>query len=70
MGAAPESGARLNGRRPCSFGLGNAMGGTRLPVGRVKKLEDIAEAYRYLMKTGFSTGETIVVNGGALQALP
>ena len=40
----------------------------RLPVGRVGKPEDIAEAYLYLMKTGFSTGETIVLDGGALQA--
>jgi Enoyl-(Acyl carrier protein) reductase len=40
----------------------------RLPVGRVGKPEDIAEAYLYLMKTGFSTGETIVVDGGSLQA--
>lgn len=40
----------------------------RVPVGRVGKPEDIAEAYLYLMKTGFSTGETIVVDGGALQA--
>lgn len=35
---------------------------------RVGKPEDIAEAYLYLMKTGFSTGETIIVDGGALQA--
>jgi NAD(P)-dependent dehydrogenase (short-subunit alcohol dehydrogenase family) len=42
--------------------------GARLPVGRVGKPEDIAEAYLYLMKTGFSTGETVVVDGGALQA--
>ncbi|HEY2532050.1 MAG TPA: SDR family oxidoreductase [Xanthobacteraceae bacterium] len=42
--------------------------GARLPVGRVGKPEDIAEAYLYLMKSGFSTGETIVVDGGALQA--
>jgi NAD(P)-dependent dehydrogenase (short-subunit alcohol dehydrogenase family) len=42
--------------------------GARLPVGRVGRPEDIAEAYLYLMKTGFSTGETIVVDGGALQA--
>jgi NAD(P)-dependent dehydrogenase (short-subunit alcohol dehydrogenase family) len=44
--------------------------GARLPVGRVGKPEDIAEAYLYLMKTGFSTGETIVLDGGALQAPP
>jgi hypothetical protein len=41
--------------------------GARLPVGRVGKPEDIAEAYLYLMKTGFSTGETVVVDGGALR---
>jgi hypothetical protein len=42
--------------------------GDRLPVGRAGKPEDIAEAYLYLTKTGFSTRETIVVDGGALQA--
>jgi NAD(P)-dependent dehydrogenase (short-subunit alcohol dehydrogenase family) len=42
--------------------------GARLPVGRVGRPEDIAEAYLYLIKTGFSTGETIDVDGGALQA--
>jgi NAD(P)-dependent dehydrogenase (short-subunit alcohol dehydrogenase family) len=42
--------------------------GARLPVGRVGKPEDIAEAYLYLMRNGFSTGETIVVDGGALQS--
>ena len=42
--------------------------GARLPVGRIGKPEDIAEAYLYLMNTGFSTGETIVVDGGVLQA--
>ena len=40
----------------------------RLPVGRVGKPEDIAEAYLYLMRNGFSTGETIVVDGGMLQS--
>jgi short-subunit dehydrogenase len=42
--------------------------GARLPVGRVGKPEDVAEAYLFLMKTGFSTGETVVIDGGALQA--
>jgi NAD(P)-dependent dehydrogenase (short-subunit alcohol dehydrogenase family) len=36
----------------------------RLPVGRVGKPEDIAEAYLYLMRNGYSTGDTIVVDGG------
>jgi len=39
----------------------------RLPVGRVGKSQDIAEVCLYLMKTGFSTSETIL-DGGALQA--
>lgn len=43
--------------------------GGRLPVGRVGKPEDIAEAYLYLMRTDFCTGETIVVDGGALQVM-
>jgi NAD(P)-dependent dehydrogenase (short-subunit alcohol dehydrogenase family) len=42
--------------------------GAHLPVGRVGKPQDIAEAYLYLMRNGFSTGETIVVDGGALQS--
>ena len=42
--------------------------GAHLPVGRVGRPEDIAEAFLYLMRTGFSTGETIVLDGGALQA--
>jgi NAD(P)-dependent dehydrogenase (short-subunit alcohol dehydrogenase family) len=41
----------------------------RLPVGRVGRPEDIAEAYLYLMKNGFSTGQSIVVDGGALQVV-
>jgi NAD(P)-dependent dehydrogenase (short-subunit alcohol dehydrogenase family) len=40
--------------------------GARLPVGRVGKPEDIADAYVYLMQSGFSTGETIILDGGAL----
>lgn len=30
--------------------------------------QDISEAYLYLMKAGFSGGETIVIDGGAPQA--
>jgi hypothetical protein len=49
--------------------------GARLPVGRAgrqacgyRRSLPVFEAYLYLMKTGSSAGETIVVNGGALQA--
>jgi NAD(P)-dependent dehydrogenase (short-subunit alcohol dehydrogenase family) len=36
-----------------------------LPVGRAGEAEDLAEAYVYLMKNGFSTGQVVVVDGGA-----
>jgi NAD(P)-dependent dehydrogenase (short-subunit alcohol dehydrogenase family) len=40
--------------------------GARLLVGRVGEPDQIAEAYVYLMQNGYSTGETVVVDGGGL----
>lgn len=40
--------------------------GAALPVGRVGEVEDIAQAYLFLMKEGFSTGQVIVVDGGTV----
>jgi NAD(P)-dependent dehydrogenase (short-subunit alcohol dehydrogenase family) len=40
--------------------------GRKLPVGRVGEASEIAEAYLYLMRNGFSTGQTVVVDGGGL----
>ena len=40
--------------------------GKRLPVGRVGEAHDIAEAYLFLMREGFSTGQTVVVDGGTV----
>jgi NAD(P)-dependent dehydrogenase (short-subunit alcohol dehydrogenase family) len=40
--------------------------GKRLPVGRVGEAHDIAQAYLFLMKEGYSTGQTVVVDGGAV----
>jgi NAD(P)-dependent dehydrogenase (short-subunit alcohol dehydrogenase family) len=37
-----------------------------LPVGRVGEPEDLAHAYIYLMREGYSTGQVIVVDGGAV----
>ncbi len=37
----------------------------RLPVGRIGKPEDIAEAMLYLMQNGYTTGSVIDVEGGA-----
>jgi NAD(P)-dependent dehydrogenase (short-subunit alcohol dehydrogenase family) len=37
-----------------------------LPVGRVGEPEDIGQAYVYLMREGYSTGQMIVVDGGAV----
>ncbi|KUN03406.1 short-chain dehydrogenase [Streptomyces yokosukanensis] len=35
-----------------------------LPVGRVGEPADVAEAFLYLMRGGYSTGSTVVVDGG------
>jgi NAD(P)-dependent dehydrogenase (short-subunit alcohol dehydrogenase family) len=38
----------------------------RLPVGHVGDAEEIAEAYLYLMRQGYSAGQVLVVDGGAV----
>jgi NAD(P)-dependent dehydrogenase (short-subunit alcohol dehydrogenase family) len=38
----------------------------KLPVGRVGEADDLAQAYIYLMREGYSTGQVIVVDGGAV----
>jgi NAD(P)-dependent dehydrogenase (short-subunit alcohol dehydrogenase family) len=40
--------------------------GKSLPVGRVGEASDIAQAYLFLMQEGFSTGQTVVVDGGTV----
>jgi NAD(P)-dependent dehydrogenase (short-subunit alcohol dehydrogenase family) len=40
--------------------------GNSLPVGRVGEPHDIAQAYLFLMHEGFSTGQTLVVDGGTV----
>jgi NAD(P)-dependent dehydrogenase (short-subunit alcohol dehydrogenase family) len=40
--------------------------GKALPVGRVGEAYDIAQAYLFLMQEGFSTGQTVVVDGGTV----
>ena len=40
--------------------------GKALPVGRVGEPCDIAQAYLFLMQEGFSTGQTVVVDGGTV----
>ncbi|MGW3493716.1 SDR family oxidoreductase [Streptomyces sp. NPDC001020] len=39
-----------------------------LPLGRVGTPDDVAEAYLYLLRGGFSTGSVVVVDGGGLLA--
>jgi NAD(P)-dependent dehydrogenase (short-subunit alcohol dehydrogenase family) len=39
-----------------------------LPVGRMGEPEDIAEAYLFLMQSGYTTGQMLVVDGGAVIA--
>jgi NAD(P)-dependent dehydrogenase (short-subunit alcohol dehydrogenase family) len=38
----------------------------RLPVGHVGEVEEIAEAYLYLMRQTYGTGQVLVVDGGAV----
>jgi NAD(P)-dependent dehydrogenase (short-subunit alcohol dehydrogenase family) len=38
----------------------------RLPVGRVGEAQDLAQTYLYLMQEPYSTGQVIVVDGGAV----
>jgi NAD(P)-dependent dehydrogenase (short-subunit alcohol dehydrogenase family) len=40
--------------------------GNSLPVGRVGEPYDIAQAYLFLMQEGYSTGQTVVVDGGTV----
>jgi NAD(P)-dependent dehydrogenase (short-subunit alcohol dehydrogenase family) len=40
--------------------------GNNLPVGRVGEPHDIAQAYLFLMKEEFATGQTLVVDGGTV----
>jgi NAD(P)-dependent dehydrogenase (short-subunit alcohol dehydrogenase family) len=40
--------------------------GDALPVKRIGEAEDIAQTFIYLMKQKFSTGQTLVVDGGAV----
>ncbi|MHC3468918.1 SDR family oxidoreductase [Streptomyces sp. 7R007] len=43
-----------------------ASAARRLPVGRIAEPADVAEAYLYLMRCGFSTGSVVLVDGGAV----
>jgi NAD(P)-dependent dehydrogenase (short-subunit alcohol dehydrogenase family) len=36
----------------------------RLPSGRIGRVEDIAQAVKFLMKSGFVTGTVVDVDGG------
>ena len=42
--------------------------GNRLPVGRIGEPHDIAQAFMFLMLEGYSTGQTVVVDGGTVLA--
>jgi len=43
-----------------------AAAGERLLVGRVGEADELAEAYLFLMRQGFATGQTFVVDGGGV----
>ncbi len=43
-----------------------AAAGARLPVGRVGEAAEVAETYLFLMRQGFATGQSVVVDGGGV----
>lgn len=43
-----------------------AQAARHLPVGHVGETDEIAEAYLYLMRQSYGTGQTVVVDGGGL----
>ncbi len=43
-----------------------AAAGAKLPVGRVGRPDEIAQAVLFLMKNGYVTGINLVVDGGGL----
>jgi NAD(P)-dependent dehydrogenase (short-subunit alcohol dehydrogenase family) len=43
-----------------------AAAGARLPVGRVGEAAEVAETYVFLMRQGFATGQSVVVDGGGV----
>ena len=43
-----------------------AAAGERLPVGRVGEAAEVAETYVFLMRQGFATGQSFVVDGGGV----
>jgi NAD(P)-dependent dehydrogenase (short-subunit alcohol dehydrogenase family) len=40
--------------------------GARLPVGRVGEADEVAAAYLYFTENGYTTGQSLVVDGGAV----
>jgi NAD(P)-dependent dehydrogenase (short-subunit alcohol dehydrogenase family) len=43
-----------------------AAASDKLPVGRVGEAADLAKTYLFLMRRGFATGQTLVVEGGGV----
>ena len=43
-----------------------AAHGAALPVGKVGEPAEVAEAYLFLMRSTFTTGQALVVDGGML----
>lgn len=41
-----------------------AEAGAKLPVGRIGEADEIAQAYLFLMQSGFTTGEMLALDGG------
>jgi hypothetical protein len=66
VGICPLRGFRLPSARSAEKEQFFESMGKRLPVGRVGEAHDIAQALLFLMQEGFSTGQTVVVDGGTV----
>ncbi len=53
-----------DGMDPAQRGAMIKAAGERLPVGRVGEADDIAEAYLFLMRQGYATGQVFTLDGG------
>ncbi len=71
--SAPSAQAVRSAARPAEALAGQPVGqrqsvGKTLLVGRVGEASEIARAYLFLIQEGYSTGQTVVVDGGRVLA--
>lgn len=63
MQIGKEKGIKV-GRLGCVKAFDLKTVGQALPVGRIGEADEVAQTYLYFMKQSFSTGQSVVVDGG------